>query len=218
MSTNNPPTTPTTLDPAPWERQADESPQAWEAFALYRDMGNDRSLSKVATSLEKSPELMGRWSSGHSWVARALAYDVWKDRATQALRESSQARLLEEHLSEGEKLRQAGIRLLDDRPPEGRRKKPTRPTSADVVRAAETVREGQHLQRLALGMPTNITKTQVEFQKAVDEALAAQAALTRIIEEHLQDDGLCEHCSRIAAELERVHHHQERARAYIGPI
>jgi hypothetical protein len=206
------------LTPAPWERQPKESPEAWEAFALYRDMGVERSTAKVGRALGKSTDLMDRWSRNHSWVARCMAYDVYLDRQTALLRESTQAALLHEHLEEGAKLRKAGLRLLEDGPATRRSKKPVPPSSADVVRAAETVKEGQHLQRLALGMPTNITKQQVEYQRAVDEALAAQAALVRILEEHLTDDSIggCDNCARIAAELDRVHHHQERARAYAG--
>ena len=210
--------TPQDFTPAPWERQIKESPEAWEAFALYRDMGAERSTEKVGKALGKSWDLMQRWSSTHSWVARVLAYDVYLDRQTAALREQSQAALLHEHLEEGAILRKAGLRLLEDKPPSRRNKKPSPPGSFDVARAAEVIKEGQHLQRLALGMPTNITKQQVEYQRAVDEALAAQAALVRILEEYLTDDSIggCDNCARIAAELDRVHHHQERARAYAG--
>lgn len=74
--------------PAPWERQPDESSQAFEAFALYRDMGydsdgyfgNNRSHREVAKQLGKSMALMSRWSSKYNWVDRCAAWDAEKDR------------------------------------------------------------------------------------------------------------------------------------------
>lgn len=67
-------------EPEPWERQLDESPQAFEAFAAYRDMGAARSNAKVSRLLCKSKALMDRWSSEHDWVKRVAAWDAEKDR------------------------------------------------------------------------------------------------------------------------------------------
>lgn len=68
--------------PEQWERQENESPQAFEAFAEYRNMGNDRSLAKVAERLGKSTPLMERWSRTHRWVARVEAWTDEQDRQT----------------------------------------------------------------------------------------------------------------------------------------
>jgi len=66
-----------------WERQPDESPQAFAAFTLYRDGGYQRSCVKVAQELGKSRTLINRWSSRHGWVSRARAYDQHADREWQ---------------------------------------------------------------------------------------------------------------------------------------
>lgn len=63
-----------------WERQEGEGPKPWEAFVLYRDMGPQRSVRKVAKELNKSDTLIGRWSSDWNWVNRAAAWDVEQDR------------------------------------------------------------------------------------------------------------------------------------------
>ena len=68
------------LEPEPWERQFNESPQAFEAFACYRDMGAARSLAKVSRTVCKSKALMERWSTEHDWVKRVAAWDAEKDR------------------------------------------------------------------------------------------------------------------------------------------
>jgi hypothetical protein len=59
----------------PWEQQPDEGPEAFEAFDTYAKMGPTRSLERVATELDKSFTLMGRWSSRHAWTIRANAWD-----------------------------------------------------------------------------------------------------------------------------------------------
>lgn len=66
--------------PEPWERQEDESDEAFEAFCTYRDMGIERSLRAVAEKLNKSSQLMGRWSAKYSWVDRAKAWQDEQDR------------------------------------------------------------------------------------------------------------------------------------------
>lgn len=71
-------------DIAPWEQQPGESAKAFEAFAIYRDMGVERSVRKVTQRLNKSLTLIGKWSSRYNWPERALAYDRDLDRQAHA--------------------------------------------------------------------------------------------------------------------------------------
>ena len=64
----------------PWERQDGETSKQFEAFVVYRDMGEERSLVKVAERLSKSAQLMSRWSSANNWVERVAAWDGEQDR------------------------------------------------------------------------------------------------------------------------------------------
>lgn len=69
-----------TNTPEPWERQDGESTRAYEAFALYRDMGVDRSLRKVAQQLNKSLTIVAKWSTESEWIKRVAAWDAEQDR------------------------------------------------------------------------------------------------------------------------------------------
>lgn len=64
-----------------WERQSNESSEAWEAWVIYRDMPvGTRSLASVGRTLGKSTVLMERWSSTHNWIMRIREYDRYLDR------------------------------------------------------------------------------------------------------------------------------------------
>lgn len=78
--------------PLPWERQPEESQQAWEAFLIFRDMtktqegrqGVVRSNRETARRVGKNRALMDRWASRHNWRARAAAMDADEDREHRA--------------------------------------------------------------------------------------------------------------------------------------
>lgn len=82
--------------PEPWERQAEETTKAYEAFCIYRDMGRERSLSKVAERLQKSETLMGRWSRTYDWVKRAAKWDDEQERIEREIAQKEQAKEIRE--------------------------------------------------------------------------------------------------------------------------
>ena len=82
--------------PEPWERREKESTKAYEAFCIYRDMGRERSLSKVAEKLQKSYTLIGRWSRENGWVDRAAKWDDEQDRIERETAQKEQAKAIKE--------------------------------------------------------------------------------------------------------------------------
>jgi len=44
-----------------WEKYSEETPQAYEAFTVYRDLGAGRTFTAVAEKLRKSCSLIRRW-------------------------------------------------------------------------------------------------------------------------------------------------------------
>lgn len=60
----------------PWEQQPGESGPAFEAFSIYRDLGNGRTVSAVVEKLQKSDSLLRRWKIKWEWQRRAAAWDA----------------------------------------------------------------------------------------------------------------------------------------------
>ena len=82
--------------PKPWERRESESTKAYEAFCIYRDMGRERSLAKVAEKLGKSETLISRWSYTHGWVDRAAKWDDEQERLEREIAQREQAKAIRE--------------------------------------------------------------------------------------------------------------------------
>lgn len=61
-----------------WECKSDESPQEFAALKAYLEMGEDRTIKKVAEKCGKSASMLEHWSSQHHWVERSKDYDSWE--------------------------------------------------------------------------------------------------------------------------------------------
>lgn len=66
-----------------WDHLPDESPKAFHAFTVYRDLGWERTVKKVVDQLKKSASLVYRWSLDYHWRDRAQAWDEFQDQVIQ---------------------------------------------------------------------------------------------------------------------------------------
>ena len=79
------------------------------------------------------------------------------------------------------------------------------PTAANVTAAARAFREATTAQRLALGLPSTITRTQAETDADVAAALAHQERITGLLRNYATDDpGDCATCQELRAVLHEL--------------
>ena len=61
-----------------------ETPKAWEAFAIYRDMGERRTTRAVGKQLGKSRQMIGHWSKRWHWQERIKSITANISKANEA--------------------------------------------------------------------------------------------------------------------------------------
>lgn len=201
-----------TAAPRPWEQQPNESAKVFAPFAAYRDMGRSRSLRDLARMEHRSVQGLGRLSTIYKWVARAAAYDEHMVREgeerTREEERAARARLAEEankrradaierQYDTATALLTIARRLMS--PPKELRDqvKATGDASlldawvpnADNMRAATAAMDKAiHHQRLAMGLPTDVTRQDVVLRQQVIEAADVQDTVIRLIEEFVCDE------------------------------
>lgn len=131
----------------PYERQEGESAKAFEAFAKYRDMGNERSVRKVAQELNKSLTIIARWSSQWDWVERAKAYDAEMDRQALIQEEKKRKDMAKRHANLATVFQQKVYERMN-------KLKPEELSTSDLIRWFEI---SVKIERLSRGEPTDIS-------------------------------------------------------------
>jgi hypothetical protein len=99
---------------AAWERQAGESPQAYAAFQVYRDLApRERSASRVGSEYGCHARLIERWRSRHHWVSRTAEFDAERDRRKQDAMFAEAAEMGRRQAAHAAEAQAAVMRLLD---------------------------------------------------------------------------------------------------------
>jgi hypothetical protein len=137
-----------------WERQPGETNAAYQAFALYRDMGITRSHRKLVEqhfggSSAKLRQI-GEWSRKWMWVARAEAYDAEMERRRRLEREEQ----IQEAL---DRARRAAL-LLQRIALSGLQLYQVNSVGEPSTVLLRYLQAGLAEERLALGIPTDISR------------------------------------------------------------
>ena len=101
----------------PWERQKNESAQAFEAFSIYLEMGTERSLRAVTQKLLKSYTLISRWSRTYNWVKRAAAYDAELQRQAYDATVKRARKMADRHIRTALKMQEKALIALEELDP-----------------------------------------------------------------------------------------------------
>lgn len=80
MPAQSKPPRPLDTDRDPWERQTGETSKQYQAFCIYRDLGQGRSIRLVAEALGRSRRTLEMNSVKWQWVIRSAEYDSHLDR------------------------------------------------------------------------------------------------------------------------------------------
>lgn len=154
------------LDPArlPWEKQPWESPQAFRGFALYRDLGLTRSLTKAAQALvetmptrtrETIRTQMSQWSGQHRWVERAEQYDLHVDARMREQREGQIGAMNRRYAAAAASVSGALLeRIAAPAGPDGRRPLQVLAEELDLEGIAKALVAAQKVEALANGQAT----------------------------------------------------------------
>ena len=131
-----------------WERQKNESSKAYAAFCIYRDLGVERSLEKVAQNRGKpgSKSWLNTWSTKYHWVERAQAYDDYLEQEKRKEQEKAILEMVERHTKEAMALQQKALERLKSLDP-------NELSTRDVL---NYLMEAMKLERLSRGEPTEI--------------------------------------------------------------
>ena len=176
--------------PAPWEQQPGETPRAYAAFCVFRDLGPRRTLAaaaaayyqRTADSLERQVD---KWSSAFRWVERAAAWDRHLDAQGRAAQETARKEMAERHVREARGLQAKALERL-------RALLPEELSPADALRYFV---EAVKLERLALGEPDTVQRQELTgkggspLHFSLEDAVAAARQLEEAERDAVQRGG-----------------------------
>lgn len=150
-----------------WEQWPQEPAKSYRAFALYRDMGLDRSLRRAELIIHNadeskepwtkirtgSPSILIKWSKQWQWYRRVQAYDAWMIKEQEKRWEERTDQLREKQWEASETLMEKGIKGLGQ-------VDETNLSVKDVVRLLQL---GSQLGMLTKNEPMNADQLRVIF-------------------------------------------------------
>lgn len=98
----------------PWDRQKGESEKAYEAFSIYRDMCEERTVSAVVKKLEKSRTLIDRWKKNYQWEERVRLYDNWLEKKARQKIVKNRQDMIDRHIQIAQNLQGKAMSALQN--------------------------------------------------------------------------------------------------------
>ena len=161
-----------------WERQINESARDFDLFRAYRDMGTARSHSKVAEQVGMTTMSVSQVASRRNWTERIRRFEMWQDQLYQDTLRQETLDMARRHAVEAQKTLDAlmaPIRALQDRINENPElvqaeleDKDIKVLMGMVQQSARVMPSTMNAERLARGLPTEITQTEGTIHHEVD--------------------------------------------------
>lgn len=150
-----------------WEKQPNEPEKAYAAFRIYLE---DRNLSSVARRAGKPHTTISNWAKKANWVARADAWDTWRNKIAFEAQKLEVEKTAKRHVQGALTLQEKGLAALERLEPEQ--------ISPQV--AIKMLEVGIAIERKASGDPQEIlnrlqqqtsTSNEIDFSKLSDEEI-----------------------------------------------
>lgn len=148
-------TTATPVERIPWHKQKNESAPAFAAFAVYRDLGPQRSIAAAAQEVAKAVPTLKKWSRTNKWADRVDAYDHHVDERHLAAREEGWLRANQRHQAIAGRVSDALVRRLQGDTRKGHEVKALNPQEIDWDDVGRLMSEVVKIERLVHGQPTD---------------------------------------------------------------
>lgn len=185
-------------DREPWHQQPWEPDAAYTAFVAYHDLGRTRTARAVR---QAGTPVLVEWVRDYLWVERAAAWDRHLQDLQDARLAEQRASLVKDHLEGASALRRRAREAIE-----------RAESSRTINEAGSAFETATRMERLAVGLPTQVGKRESEMRRAGQESLRAQEILAVIIRSHL-----CDGCrDAVMAELGRAEQARENARELLS--
>lgn len=148
---------PSDLEPEhPWEQQPDETPQAFAAFSVYLEGGEERSARETARIIDKYWSCVGGWCTKHDWVRRGQAHDIHLRRILQRANQNAIVKMNDRHAKNALAGIAAAMATLIKHVKTDNNPNPLKMKDRDAIRLLDVATK---LERLARGEPDSIQET-----------------------------------------------------------
>jgi hypothetical protein len=153
----------------PWERMPNETDRQWAAFVAFREAGAARTQTLAAEQVGADLGTVGGWSRNNLWGVRVARYDAWLDdvyRRELAEQTRNMAKRHTELAQQTLEVLAKPLRHLLEKDPE---ELYDELSAKDILQlfniaqqSARTLPQIMGAERLSVGLPTEVTQTNVQ--------------------------------------------------------